>query len=84
MGVNKILDFRLRIADFLTAKLKIGGWYSTGQVFNDQNLGCRVSGVSAAAGRRSGQFDRKRNFVVPYELHGIRYKVEGAGRMHAI
>ena len=44
----------------------------------------RVSGVSAAAGRRSGQFDRKRNIKVSYELHGIGYKIEGAGRLHAI
>ncbi|GAH32791.1 unnamed protein product, partial [marine sediment metagenome] len=30
------------------------------------------------------QFDQKRNFVVSFELHGVGYKVEGAGRMHAI
>ncbi len=50
----------------------------------DINLLSLIRGFSAAAGRRSGQFDRKRNFVVSYELHGIGYKVEGARRMHAI
>ena len=34
--------------------------------------------------QEGGQFDRKRNFVVSYKLHGIGYKVEVAGRMHAI
>ena len=45
-----------------------------------------MSGVSAAAGRRNGQFDRKGNFgdEVSYELHGIGYKVKGALRLHAI
>jgi hypothetical protein len=53
-------------------------------------VGLQVSGVSSAAGLKSlpalagGQFDRKRNVVVSCELQGIGYKVEGAGRMHAI
>ena len=37
----------------------------------------QMSEFSPAAGQKSGQFNRKRNFVVSYE-------VSGAGRMHVI
>ena len=51
-------------------------------------VGFQVSAPPLAAEvyqpQEGGQFDRKRNFVVSYKLHGIGYKVEGAGRMHAI
>jgi hypothetical protein len=52
MGVETNVDFGMRIADFFHSQnLKSSERYSTRPVFNDQNPGCRVSGVSAAAGR---------------------------------
>jgi hypothetical protein len=43
-----------------------------------------VSGVSPAAGRGTGEFNRKSHCEVLYKIHGIGYKVDGAGRMQAI